>query len=364
LLLRACLLHDERGRDAWEQFKRDHGDLTELFRTDKGELKRLGPLLSQGLNASAAQADARLWTVLRTGRMREGLRAKIWQELLRNSLDVLRTVDVPTIVFRGAAAAQLLYDDAALRHSHDLDLLITSDQRASAILALEKVGFTRDATVPLEGGRQPVIALTHTTSLPLRLHSSLFELKGYDAPLDRLYERSAVTSLSATEARVLSPADMLLQTIVHATYAPTRYSLQWAADAYSIVAKYPALDWSVFAQQCALSGASLPVSVMLGYLTTELHVPIPPDTVALIAQRAAQASVFERDLALYGARAGAKSGLSALFGASRTFRHRVQLASWLLKPSAEYVRWAQNSTTARHRGGLAGRLWRYALRSQ
>ena len=363
LLLRACLLRDARGRDAWEQFKRDHGDLTELFRTDKGELKRLGPLLSQGLNASGADADARLWTVLRTGRMREGLRAKLCQEILRDSLNALREAKVTSTVFRGAVAAELLYDDPALRHSHDIDLLIDSHEHDAATVALQAVGFTRDNPSPTEGGRQPIASLTHKTSLPIRLHSSLFELKAYGMPARVVSTRAVRATLSSVAARVLSPEDMLLQILVHATYTPTRYTLQWACDAYLFVAKYPAINWNAFIQLCAQLRVSLPVSVMLNFLLTQLDVAIPHSVIETINMNAVNATPFERDLALFGARTGAKSGLSALFASVRSMRERVQLAMWLLKPSAEYVTWAEQSATARHGGGLAGRLARYALRT-
>ena len=54
LLLRACLADGDDCRSAWTAFTGDGRDLVQLFRTDRGELKRLGPLLGWNLQRNQA----------------------------------------------------------------------------------------------------------------------------------------------------------------------------------------------------------------------------------------------------------------------------------------------------------------------
>ena len=80
LLLRACLAQGDAARLAWSAFERQGGNLVELFRTDRGELKRLGPLLLDNLRANQVPVGTELMTALKTSYLREELRAKfIWR---------------------------------------------------------------------------------------------------------------------------------------------------------------------------------------------------------------------------------------------------------------------------------------------
>jgi hypothetical protein len=362
LLLRASLLGDARGREAWRQFTTEHAELTELFRTDKGELRRLGPLLSQGLKSSDAQVDARLWTVLRTGRMREGLRAKIYEEVLQATLSTLSDAAVPCIVFRGAAVGALAYGDLALRHSHDVDLLVAPGLRERAAAALTGTQFARDVQRVPEGGRRAIIELTHPTSLPVRLHGSLLEFVGYESSLEALEARARNVMLAGMPARALAPEDALLQTLAHASYSSTRHTLQWATDAWMLLATSDSLNWNAFAERVVAMRVALPVYTLLRFLAERLDATVPRAALDTLGQAASQHSTLERDWALYGARAGARRGLGALFTATPALRDRFLLAGWLLKPSAEYVAWTEGTAMTVRSGGVFGRVWRYAGR--
>ena len=365
LLLRALILSDERGAKAWTDFKRVHADLGELFRTDRGELRRLSPLLARNLKANNADVDARMWTVLRTATMRESLRAKIYQQVLGEVVDVLRQNDLQFAVFRGAAVGALVYGEVAARHSHDIDLLMRPADIKPAIALLVRAGLALEPDRPAEAGQRHVQSVTHRTSLPVRIHTSLFEFTGYDLPTGTLLSAAAAKNLEGVSAPVLEVEVMLLHALVHASYSPTRYTLQWVPDTARLAA-HP-LNWSRFVELAAAANVSLSTHVMLSFIADEID-SIVPDTVREELRAAASnATTFERDLALYGARLGARRGISALFDAVPSVIDRALLAKWLALPGSEYLQWSRDQRAhadgapPQHARGLqlAQRLSRY-----
>lgn len=361
LLLRALVLPDSRGAAAWREFTETHGDLTELFRTDKGELRRLSPLLARRLKANGANVDARMWTVLRTASMREGLRAKIYQEVLAEVVHLFRAANIPFAIIRGAAIGAQAYGDVSARHSHDIDVLLNTEIfRAAKILTAAR--YSKDDARPYEAGRSDVTSFVHATSLPVRLHMSLFELKGYDIPTAQLLAHSVERDLHGVTAPVLHPEIALLQTLVHASYSQTRHTLQWVPDAFALAPLVT--DWESFIETVLVTRQSIPVDALLSYLRTELELEIPDFVAERVRNAAMEAPPLERDLALYGARLGSRMGVSALFATTPALFDRARLAKWLALPSAEYLRWVNSGQPGGSHGGnrvtvLTRRLLRF-----
>lgn len=336
LLLRSCLAEGEACRRAWEELQHSGRELTELFRTDYGELKRLGPLLLKNLGRNAIDADSRLLTVLRTSYLREELRARIYLEVYGEASRALAAAGVQPVALRGAAHAESLYGDPALRHSHDIDLLIPESQLARASAALQQGGF-QPGTPYSEASGQAVV--THRTSLPVRLHTSLFELSALRFPSDRLRGRSRVTRIGGEPARILAPEHALAQSLGHAAYSPGRATLQWACDAWLLLERHPDLDAELLAESLATAQLALPASVLLDYLA-ETGAPVRGELPAAITARAGRPSRLERDLALYGVRRSLRGGLPALLRRLPTRRAKLEVLGWVLLPSPAYVRWA------------------------
>lgn len=346
LLLRALILPDERGSVAWTEFKRIHADLGELFRTDRGELRRLSPLLARNLKTNNADVDARLWTVLRMASMREGLRADIYKQVLREAVSAISECALPFAIIRGAAVGAFVYPEVAARHSHDIDVLLRDSDVQRVADALLAAGFAPEPDPPIEAGQEYVRSFLHKTSLPVRLHTSVFEFTGYSLDTSELLASASEENLEGVRAPVLPTEVMLLQAIVHASYAPTRHTLQWVADAVKLADRVS--NWPAFVRLAQDSRAAVVVYSMLSYVQQAIHETIPASVMAELRALAADASEFERDLALYGARLGARKGVSALFDATPSVINRALLAKWLALPSAEYLEWSRASR------GLAG----------
>lgn len=327
-LLRACLWSGESGRMAWQAFAQDAGDLRELFRADHGRRKRLGPLLAATLRDNAVSADPALLTVIRTSHLREALRAEIYSEILAQVLDALRSVDVPVLVLTGAAFGWSLYPSPALRHSHDIDLLLREAdvQQASEVLATS--GFRRTGPAQLE----------HRRALPVNLHTRLLPSVEGLASFEAVWPRRQSLTIAGGAVSALSPGDSLFQVLGLRALNPTHQNLQWACDAFLLIRCMGERDWEVFLDQAWGDRLALWCWARLEYLADCLGAGVPELVRSAMRARAASATPLERDHALYAARE--VSGDAALRHVRRgsSLAARARLFRWLLFPSPAYMR--------------------------
>lgn len=359
-LLRACLAPGDAGREAWAGFQKQERDLAELFRTDRGELKRLGPLLFDNVRRNGAPTRAPLLTVLKTGFLREELRSRIYQDILCRALRALEAEGISAIVLGGAALSLWAYDQPALRHSHDIDLLIGEPDLARAEAALRNAGFA--AAGGPSPGNPGAAVLCHGTGLPVRLHTSLFELSCHPAPLEALRAGSRAVAVGEMSARVLGPEDSLAHVLGRAAGSPRRSNLQWACDAWMICARTPSLQQDRLLGVLGDARLLLAGAVLLRYLQ-ELGAGIPNTLPEEAERRTRTVTGLERDLALYGLRRGGPRGLLGVLRRLPTQGTRVAMLRWLAFPSPDYVRWAYQLRSplltpvfylARAASGLAG----------
>ena len=209
-LLRSCLWPGEAGRSAWQAFVRDAGDLRELFRADHGSRKRLGPFLAAALRDNGATADSALLTVLRTAHLREELRAGIYTEILADVLETLRSSGVPAVTLTGAAFGMTLYAAPALRHSHDIDVLVREEDIPRAAEALAARGLRR--TGPAQ--------LMHRRALPVHLHARLLPVDDPRMRFDPVLLGSRQVTIAGQEAWIPSPGESLYQVLGLAAIIP------------------------------------------------------------------------------------------------------------------------------------------------
>jgi hypothetical protein len=331
-LLRACLLRDGAGRDAWAECLRRIPDLVALFKDDVNGRKRLGPLLLSALSAYHGEAPQGLLTALRMARLREELRAREYRRICFEALACLDEAGVPCLVLKGAALGELVYRDPVLRHAHDINLLLERHDldRAAALLA-------REGLSPVHGaGRAGGSAtLIHPSGLPVVLQTELFQIPLYRIPGETLWARSRPTLIAGRSTRVLSPEDTLVHALGHASYCPTRTTLQWAADAHLLLARQPDFDWDYATAAAARARLALSQLLQLRYLADVMGALVPRTVLTSLGRTAAAVRPIERDAALFGARHGRGKML-----VPRSWRARLAVARWSLFPSPAYLRWA------------------------
>lgn len=354
-LLRACLQDGEAGREAWRVWRELAGDAKAAMAEDRWGVKRLLPLLYSALRRNGAEVDAALLPYLRTVFAREQMRTATYLRICGDVLTAVEREAIPTILLRGAATAVTSYEDPALRHCHDISLLVGPDDMRRAAGALRGCGLT--SAVPEPSAYATDVYLRHESTLTVELHTRLFEVPFYDLPMADVLPRTREASVGGTPARVLSPTDALLHACGHASYSPSRKTLRWVCDAWHLLRRHPDLDWDLLIETARRSRLTLPLAVTLRYLAEELGAPVPAVVLKQVERDATRAPAVERDVALRGARLGSGQEQPALLRRiPGGWRVRASVAVWLLFPSRQYVREVMGV-----RGGV--RVWaQYALR--
>jgi hypothetical protein len=348
-LLRACLWTGQPGRAAWDAFERDAGDLRELFRADHGSRKRLGPLFAAALRANAVPADPALLTVLRTAQLREELRAELYSGIRGEVLAAFGALEIRFLVLKGAAFGTTLYEGPALRHSHDIDLLVPAEDSDRAAAALVSRGFALTGPGRLE----------HSRALPVNLHGRLLPPQDAAFSFEEVWARSREARFGDRSARILGPADALLHVLGVAARSPARRSLQWACDAWLLIARMDDGDWAVFRDGVTTSRLALWCWPMLEYLAGDLGARVPLPVRAALLERAAGVDALDRDRALHAARADSGTSGFAQVRLGSTALTRARIFLWFLFPCPAYLRQGFAGDPPGVPALYGGRMFRY-----
>ncbi len=334
LLLQACLADGDACADAWNRFMRSGHDLVEMFRTDRGGRRRLGPLLEWNLRRNEIAVDPALLTVLRTGALREELRSRLFREIVAEAIDALTGTNVDFVALGGVDLGMSAYPNPVLRHTHDIDLLLHESDIAQSADALRRVGFLR---APDEEG---VRILKHRRDLPVRLNTALFHLSCHEGGFDDVAGTSRRQDVGGRMARVLSREDAMAAALGRPCYSTRRANLQWACDAWMVASRGPLHADSLIA---ALTRARLllPASVLLRYVS-DLGAPVQALVLERVEAAAKKSTPLDRDLALHGLRHGTIDGWRAVLARMPDRTTRLQALRWIALPSPKYVSWAHD----------------------
>jgi hypothetical protein len=140
-------------------------------------------------------------------------------DALREILASLAEQSIPVIALKGAALAETVYRNVAVRPMRDVDLLVRPEHAARAAETLERLGFSPDEwyrprewylehlhhLVPYR--RDRAVVEIHHRLLPPRIPLAV--------PLDDLWDRSVPATVASVPARVLAPDDQMLHLCLH-----------------------------------------------------------------------------------------------------------------------------------------------------
>lgn len=342
LLLRACLCSPDAAREAWRAWLDVAGGPEEKLSQPRPALVHLLPLLYVAARRCNVEVEGEFAFHLRAAYVREGMRSEAYRGILRKVLRILEDEGIDLTVLKGAALAGTVYDDWALRHCHDIDLLVHETEQASARRALQDAGMRQQyerSPMP-RGGR-----FLHDSGLPIELHTDLFEHPFYRCGAADMAGRRQMVDIDGILVRVLSPSAAVLHVCGHASYSGSRSSLRWATDAWSIAAKCADLDWDAFLWDTTRVKLALPLHVMFEYLATQLGAPIPRPVLQSLAHDAARAGPRAREAVLFGVHGTHRQ----LRKATHEWRSRGLLLRWWLFPSPSCLRWEYG---ARSRSGI------------
>ncbi len=307
----------------------------------------------ESVRRNALEGDRELRSVVRTAYTREELRGDTYRAACRDVLDRLGDAGVPAIVLPGAALAEHVYGDWALRHCSDLDLLVREDDLEVATEALAAGAGAGDRRRVADGAR-----LSHTSGMPVALHTRLFRQRYYHSPDGPTGARSHQARIAGAAAAVPDPGLSLVYVLAQA--GGSSGSLVWAADAWYLVQRAPDLDWDLVRGAAKRARMSLVASILLEWLRRELALNCQESALAALRDDASRAERGATDAALIDAVGAGPGRPGALLRATPRWSDRLRVLSRVLLPSVEYMR-AQDPATPVALAYLA-RIARYAWR--
>lgn len=332
-LLRACLEPGPAAHEAWQAWRGGVRDAVSALSDSAVGLRRLLPLLHQAVIRHGLTDEKSILTLLRTAALRDEARHATFARIVAPALAALAESGRDFLVLKGAALAYTVYDEPALRHCHDLDLLVREEDWAAVRPLLRKLGFSSDSLIG-----PGHLRFLHRSGLPLVLHAQPFRFAYYTLPFAELWSRGVPARVAGVSARIPSPADQLLHVCGHASYSTTRRSQVWVADAWHLLKKHPDLDWDGVVRGAAGSRLGLPLAAALKALAACVTLPIPDAVMARLQEQAEQAEAVGRDLARFGASRHLGEYLRRLAGASAGRPARKMILESVLLPPVSAVR--------------------------
>jgi hypothetical protein len=173
---------------------------------------------------------------------------------LQATLAAFHQQGVTSAAFKGAALAHTVYPDSACRDMGDLDFWILPHQMSQAQIVMESLGYQPrfnpirpPALNQQNGGEIQYYAPTPAQSL-VELHWGVFpgEWVQHTAHIaeSAIWARTQFVNLAGQPARILDPADSLIQICVHYTIGHN-FSVPWLRTLVDVVllARHQPLDW-------------------------------------------------------------------------------------------------------------------------
>lgn len=340
-LLRAALCQGAAARDAWQRWTETAGDPVRALGKDPRHVKALVPLLFANLRAQGVEVPPALATYARAAHLTETIRMRAYLRECGPVLERLDAEGVQHVVLKGAAFAETLYPEPALRHAHDFDVLVRPEDAHRAAGALIGSGFQSGG--PLDEGFHHLAPLTSATGFVVELHHRpawIFER--FD--MDGMWRRSLPANVGGAPTRVLCDADALTLVAAHAMSCTTASSLRWAADAWWLTKRLGPADWTVVVSAARSAHVALPLALVLDYLVVRIGAAVPADALAEIAAAAAQSDSAERSAAMFGARRALPMQPGEIVRSALPWPRRIAQLLWRLVPPPRHVRWSYGIT--------------------
>ena len=343
LFLRSCLWAGEEGRRAWQSWCETFSDTRDILRQNEVGVKGLTPLLYHNLQRNGVAIENSLLTFFRTAQIFEEKRTKVFREICQKVLAELTRAKKRFLVVKGAALADTAFDTPSLRHCHDLDIVLDDPEPREILALIASLDFTlstRNISTEWEN-----LTLIHQDGLPVSLHRNFFGISLYNRGQKKMWARCEGKLIADVSCQVLSPADALLHVCGHAFVSGRSTLPTWVSDSWSLIVRFPDLDWAQLISCAKQSHLALPMSVMLGYLVEKLHALIPFQVFADLGVAASQ-SIIGQEIALSIARKFGNGGLRGLLGKANNWHSRIPIFKWMLFPSLDYIRWTNPNTVA------------------
>jgi len=276
------LLTMESAEDVAEVLRalRVQGALQEV--ADAARSHGLTPALYHRLRYASPPCEDAVW---------ESLEADYWATAARNTqryhelglvLAALRARDVRVLLLKGAALAETIYDNIALRPMGDVDLLVPRSHLREAIAILQALGYRRDkgeAHPGFAAEYENEIAFIHPTSeMAVELHWHLIDAEFYmrRIPEEALWKEAVPLRIAEHPVEAFGPEATLVYLPAHWVLHHHAHGLRWLYDMDRLVRHYQGtLDWAKIAALAQAWCLVLPLQTALRQCGAHMHTPIP-----------------------------------------------------------------------------------------
>jgi hypothetical protein len=284
---------------------------------------------------------------------------------LARALDRLDQADVPVIVAKGAALAETLYGNPALRPMVDIDLIVHGADLDRAIAALGPLGYGAPPAELAPGARlaydnEVSLGRPDPRAVPIELHWSLFDDPHYQrrVPMGWFWATTEAASVAGRPARVLGPDALLLHLCGHLWLHHAGAGLLWHHDVAELLTRRAGdLDWPSVVRFAADWDLVRPLRAVLAAVAADWAAPVPatvlealaarepsPDEARRLAERSAPRDVARRLLqdtrGLGGARQQAAFLRANLLPDPAYMRARYGVRRTAALPAYYLYRWA------------------------
>ncbi|MDN5939303.1 MAG: nucleotidyltransferase family protein, partial [Salinisphaera sp.] len=363
-LLRAILYSGDAGRQAWRHWQHRAGDPLVAFERLPCEQKGLLPMLHRSVARNGVEVEADVASFLRAADFREELRGNAYRRVLRQTARALAVGATPPVILRGCAIADTVYDAPQARHSHGIHLLVHEVDLSRAGDRLAPLGYTPAQKGRGFGAETATRLWTHVCGLPLALHTRLIDVPYYDLPMGFVWARTRPLHGFEAVAATLAPEDALLHICGNAAESATRHSLRWVCDAWLLITRERALDWTLFLDTAKAARLALPLSLMMRYLAEALEAPVPAEVCARLDALAGNVDDVGHEVAVVAALGGAHARMRRVLATAPDWPARGRLLRCLLMPSPACARaLGHGPGIPRLSGYYLARVLRYAART-
>lgn len=234
-----------------------------------------------GISGLIAQNHPRLWPELVSDRKRIAQQSLRLIGALHAVVTTLEEHGITALVYKGPAAAAMIFESLSVRPFGDIDLIVPRHQFHEAHSAIAGLGYRPEKVFSSEERRQNLLEgcefnFDHPTSgIHLELHWDILpRFLAFDFPVELAIERMWLIQLGNHRFHALSLEDLFVALVAHGTKHGWS-SLRWVADIAWAVWRGN-LDWDSVLRR-AMDTHSVRMLLVAVALAEELFkVPQPP----------------------------------------------------------------------------------------
>ena len=312
---------------------------------DTVRAEALAPLLYRVLHGHAIVPAA----------IEEQLRAAYFKSARYNALRfhelgrVLRQLageGVQVILLKGAALAETVYRNIAVRPMYDLDLLVHREDVTTALGALSKLGYAQThaeafAGVTLDFENEMAVLKRGPVETLIEIHWSLLNSPHYQhkLPIAWFWETAVPVQVEGGAALALGPEALLLHLCAHLALHHGSNGTLWLHDVAEVVHRFQdQLEWEQVLERAQAWDLVLPTQQVLERVARDWQAPIPTD----ILQRLAVLRPSQAETQVHAWLTAPERPVARRFWADLvsmpTWRDRLRYGWGNLFPSAAYMR--------------------------